>query len=233
MWGLRLGASTMASWHSGDVTDTDALLLDLDRTLVDLQSYTNYAAALADVQELVGEWSDVDVPTTDWDRATMSCMSVLHAFFGDARWSQISATIARHERAAIPQSDLMPTVQECFGRLVSGPTAVITLLPGDVARDVLEFHDLRMGQEIDVVVGRDPAMRPKPEPDGVIEACRILGVAPGSATMVGDSTWDAQAALAAGATFVGVPADGFEGDMRERVATAPTMDQALQGLGRE
>ncbi len=219
--------------QSLDVISLKALLLDLDRTLVDLQSYTNYAAALADVQELVGEWSDVDVPTTDWDRATMSCMSVLHAFFGDARWSQISATIARHERAAIPQSHLMPTVQECFVRLVSGPTAVITLLPGDVARDVLEFHGLRMGQEIDVVVGRDPALRPKPEPDGVIEAWRILGVAPGSATMVGDSTWDAQAALAAGATFVGVPADGFEGDMRERVATAPTMDLALQGLGRE
>ena len=51
--------------------------------------------------------------------------------------------------------------------------------------------------------------------------------------MVGDSTWDAQAALAAGATFVGVPADGFEADMRERVATAHTMDRALQGLGRE
>ena len=215
------------------VISLKALLLDLDRTLVDLQSYTNYSAALADVQDLVGEWSDVDVPTTDWDRATMSCMSVLHAFFGDARWSQISETIARHERAAIPQSHLMPTGQECFVRLVSGPTAVITLLPGDVATDVLEFHGLRMGQEIDVVVGRDPAMRPKPEPDGVIEACRILGVAPGRATMVGDSTWDAQAALAAGATFVGVPADGFEADMRERVATAPTMDQALQGLGRE
>ena len=51
--------------------------------------------------------------------------------------------------------------------------------------------------------------------------------------MVGDSTWDAQAALAAGATFVGVPADGFEEDMRERTATAPTMDQALQGCGIE
>ena len=63
--GLRLGARAMASWHSGDVTDTHALLLDLDRTLVDLQSFTNYAAALADVQELVGEWSDVDVPMTD------------------------------------------------------------------------------------------------------------------------------------------------------------------------
>jgi phosphoglycolate phosphatase-like HAD superfamily hydrolase len=49
--------------------------------------------------------------------------------------------------------------------------------------------------------------------------------------MIGDSTWDAQAALAAGATFVGVPADGFEEDMRERIATASTMDQALQGLG--
>ena len=127
----------------------------------------------------------------------------------------------------------MPTVQECFGRLVSQPTAVITLLPGGVATDVLEFHGLRMGQEIDVVVGRDPAMRPKPEPDGVIDACRILDVAPGSATMIGDSTWDAQAALAAGAIFVGVLADGFEEDTRERIATAPTMDQALQGLGLE
>ena len=127
---------------------------------------------------------------------------------------------SRHERAAIPQSHLMPTVG-VFGRLVSRPTAVITLLPGDVATDVLEFHGLRMGQEIDVMVGRDPAMRPKPEPDGVIDACRILGVAPGSATMIGDSTWDAQAALAAGSTFVGVPADGFEEDIRERIATAP------------
>ena len=71
--------------QSLDVTSLSVLLLDLDRTLVDLQSYTNDAAALADVQDLVGEWSDVDVPTTDWDRATMSCMSVLHAFFGDAR----------------------------------------------------------------------------------------------------------------------------------------------------
>ena len=88
--------------QSFDVTSLSVLLLDLDRTLVDLQSYTNYAAALADVQALVGEWSDVDVPTADWDRATMSCMSVLHAFFGDARWSRISETIARHERAAIP-----------------------------------------------------------------------------------------------------------------------------------
>ena len=70
------------------VISLKALLLDLDRTLVDLQSFTNYSAALADVQDLVGEWSDVDVPTTDWDRATMSCMSVLHAFFGDARWRQ-------------------------------------------------------------------------------------------------------------------------------------------------
>ncbi len=152
----------------------------------------------------------------------MSCMSVLHAFFGDARWSRISETIARHERVAIPQSHLMPTVQECFGRLVSRPTAVITLLPGDVATDVLEFHGLRIGQEIDVVVGRDPEMRPKPEPDGVIDACRILGVEPASTTMIGDSTSGcAGGSLPPGATFVGSPRRRFEEDMRERIPTAP------------
>ena len=157
----------------------------------------------------------------------MSCMSVLHAF-GDARWSRISRTIARHERAAIPP---LPAVQECFGRLASRPTAVITLLPRDVATEVLEFHGLRMGQEIDVVVGRDPG-RPKPEPDGVIDACRFRCRA-GQRDHDRRFHVDAQAALAAGSTFVGVPADGFEEDIRERIATAPTMDLALQGLGLE
>ena len=64
------------------------LLLDLDRTLVDLQSFTDYSAALADVRTLVGEWSDADVPETDWDRPTQACMSVLHSLLGDPRWTR-------------------------------------------------------------------------------------------------------------------------------------------------
>jgi phosphoglycolate phosphatase-like HAD superfamily hydrolase len=203
-----------------------ALLLDLDRTLVDLQSFTDYAAALADVEVLVGAWSDADVPDTDWDRPTQACMSVLHAVLGDPRWHEVSAAIAVHERAAIPRSHPMPTVLESVDRLAEVPTAVVTLLPVDVASDTLLANGIGVGpgQAIDVVIGRDPVIRPKPEPDGVLRACRLLEVEPGAAVMIGDSTWDAEAADRAGVAFIGVPPAAFAPQRR----TADTLAQAVR-----
>ena len=202
-----------------------AILLDLDRTLVDLQSYTDYAAALADVRALVGGWDEADVPDTDWDRPTQSCMAVLHSLLGDPRWEEVSEAIAVHERAAIPRSRPMPTVLDVQGRLAGLPTAVVTLLPVDVATQVLAAHGLGVGPEaaVDLIVGRDPVIRPKPEPDGVLAACERLGARPEATAMIGDSTWDAEAARRAGVGFVGVPADAFDGGTR----TAPTLADAL------
>jgi HAD superfamily hydrolase (TIGR01509 family) len=208
-----------------------AVLLDLDRTLIDLQSFTQYSAARADVEALIGTWSEGGVPATDWDHDTQACMAVLHAFGSDARWAQISDTIAVHERAAIAHSTLMETVRESRSILAAVPTAVVTLLPTDVAIDVLAFHDLLLGREIDVVIGRQQSLPHKPEPDGVLQACRLLSVAPTDAVMIGDSTWDAQAALAAGVRFIGVPPDGFPPTLLARIATAPTMAAALAHAG--
>ena len=182
-----------------------ALLLDLDRTLVDLQSFTDYSAALADVRGLLGTWPDVDVPGTDWDGPTMACMSVLHSLAGDERWPVISAAIARHERAAIPFAVAMPTVMEARPMLGGVPVAVVTLVAPDVVPDVLALHGIRIGYEVDAVVGRSSDVPPKPEPDGLWAACRTLGVEPGEAVMIGDSSWDAQAAHRAGVSFIGVP----------------------------
>lgn len=222
---------TACSCDSVVMVPPNAVLLDLDRTLIDLQSFTDYQAALADVQLLIESWPDADVPVTDWDRATMACMSVLHSLLGDVRWGEVSDAIAVRERAAIRESHLMPTVGDCRSTLLSAPTAVVTLLPTDVAIAVLDFHDLAIGREIDVVVGRDPTIRPKPEPDGVIEACRLLGADPGGAVMIGDSTWDAEAALAAGVAFVGVPPDGFDADLRARIETSESLAGALAFIG--
>jgi phosphoglycolate phosphatase-like HAD superfamily hydrolase len=202
-----------------------AILLDLDRTLVDLQSFTDYSAALADVEALVGAWSDADVPDTDWDRPTQACMAVLHSLLGDPRWREVSEAIASHERAAIPQSRPMPTVLDELDRLARLPTAVVTLLPVDVATQVLVANGIGVGPgaPVDLIVGRDPVIRPKPEPDGVLAACRRLGASPGESVMIGDSTWDAEAARRAGVGFVGVPADAFDDGTR----TAPTLADAL------
>jgi phosphoglycolate phosphatase len=205
-----------------------ALLLDLDRTLVDLQSFTDYASALTDVQRLLGEWPEIEVPETDWDRPTQACMAVLHALLDDARWPEVSGAISAHERAAIPQATVMPTVLATLPDLVGTPVAVVTLLPVDVAIEVLVASGIGVGpgSAIDLVVGRDPRIRPKPEPDGLVEACRRLGVRMDETTMIGDSTWDQEAADRAGIAFIGVPSSpaGFG----PGVVTAPDFATAVR-----
>lgn len=202
-----------------------ALLLDLDRTLVDLQSFTDYASALADVEALMGTWSDTDVPETDWDRPTMACMSVLHSLIGDPRWDEMSRAIAVHERAAIPQSVIMPTVAETATLLRDVPVAIVTLLAPEVVPDVLAFHGIQVGVEVDVVVGRARDVRPKPEADGLLAACAALGVRADEAVMIGDSSWDAEAAGRAGVPFIGVPSG--PGSLPAGVDSAATLAEAI------
>jgi HAD superfamily hydrolase (TIGR01509 family) len=56
-----------------------------------------------------------------------------------------------------------------------------------------------LARHFDAVVGGDEVERVKPAPDGVLAACRALGVAPARAAYVGDSPSDLGAARASGA----------------------------------
>lgn len=176
-------------------------IFDLDRTLVDLQSFTDYAAALRDVAALVGEQEGAAVPDADWDAPTLSTMAILVALAGDARWEAASRAVAAHERAAIPQSVAMPGLESLEGALAGAPRAVVTLLPEDVARDTLAHH----GIHVDVIIGRDPHIPAKPSGTGLVVAAERLGIPVSECVMIGDSTWDHSAAVDAGAAFIGVP----------------------------
>ena len=178
-----------------------AYIFDLDRTLVDLQSFTDYAAALRDVTELVGEQEGAVVPLADWDAPTLSTMAILVALAGDERWGPASRAVAAHERAAIPQSVVMPGLESLDAALAGAPRAVVTLLPEDVARAALEHH----GVSIDVIIGRDPHIPAKPSGAGLVVAAERIGVLAADCVMIGDSTWDHAAAVDAGAGFIGVP----------------------------
>jgi len=186
---------------------TRVLLLDLDRTLVDLQSYTDYRAALADARAIAGDRTLIRMPATDWDSPTVGCMATLNTLVGDAQWEEVSSAISGYERAAIPQARVMPTVVQVLPLLRQHPVAVVTLLPKEVSLDVLTACgiDVGPGCAIDLVIGRQRHIRPKPAPDGLLAACVRLGVDPAQATMIGDSTWDREAAVAAGIEFIGVP----------------------------
>jgi phosphoglycolate phosphatase-like HAD superfamily hydrolase len=179
----------------------EAFLFDLDRTLVDLQSFTDYSAALSDVIATVGEQAGAHVPDADWDAPTLSTMAILVALAGDERWNPASRAVAAHERAAIPMSVAMSGLESLDDALADAPRAVVTLLPEDVAREVLAHHGIR----IDIIIGRDPHIPAKPSGAGIVVAAERLGVPVTDCVMIGDSTWDHAAAVDAGAAFIGVP----------------------------
>ena len=202
-----------------------ALLFDLDRTLVDVQSVTDYAAARRDAEAVAGDLAPRDVPGTDWTPDTVASMALLVACAGDERWAAVSAAIEAHERAAIAGSRAMPGLADAWRETADVPRAVVTLLTEDVTRRVLAHHGVADADRVPVV-GRDAGLRPKPAPDGLLTACDRLGVAPADAVMIGDSTWDLEAARAAGAGFVGVPVT--EGAMPAGTTVAAGLRDAVR-----
>lgn len=79
------------------------------------------------------------------------------------------------------------------------PKAVITNSPGSLARKALSVA--KLDGYLTTIVGSDEVPHSKPAPDGILEACRRLGVAPRETIMIGDSRFDEGAAKAAGCDF--------------------------------
>ncbi|MEZ5092439.1 HAD family hydrolase [Nocardioides sp.] len=203
-----------------------AVLLDLDRTLVDVQSFTDYDTAWRDVLAVLGQAVEEHGPETGWTAATRACMALLGQLPAGDQWYAVSETIAGHERAAVGLSRPMPGVAAFLEALSGVPVAVVTLLPQDVARQVLERH----GLGVDAVVGRDPLVRPKPAGDGLRRALELLGASSDGCHMVGDSAWDAAAAREAGVGFIGVHSPCSEFSAFPEAPVAASLAAALPHL---
>lgn len=198
------------------------ILFDLDRTLVDLQSFTDYGAAWEEIAVALPPALVADVPDTDWDRPTQACMATLVALSGHDAWQSTSERIAGFERAAIVQSVAMPTLHESLELVKEHPVGVITLLPADVARAVLGHHDVA----VEVIIGRDRDLRPKPHGDGLLRAMEMLSCAPEETVMIGDATWDHAAARDAGTGFIAVPYGGAR--FPDDTVTAANLREAVR-----
>ncbi len=78
---------------------------------------------------------------------------------------------------------------------------VVTNTPTPLARDVLAWAGL-IGL-VDTTAGASAAAHCKPAPDLILQACQDLQVDPRLSLVVGDSRFDAEAAAAARAQFLG------------------------------
>ncbi len=123
------------------------------------------------------------------------------ASWGIAEAAEIVARIFREVDEEFPfQEYLRPTPgagELLLGiKRAGGKVGVVTHDAVGPARTHLAA--LGWGELVDVVVGADSCRSRKPHPEGVIQACRALGVSPQDAVMVGDTAADLQAGRAAG-----------------------------------
>jgi len=81
-------------------------------------------------------------------------------------------------------------------------TALVTMSLRHMALSIVEF----IGPDaFDLVIAGDDAIRPKPYPDPYLQACEALGVDPADCVAIEDSPNGLRAAVASGATSLGVP----------------------------
>lgn len=191
--------------------DTSAVLLDLDGTLLD---------SLPDLAHAInGMRADLALPALGTERigtyigkgAAVLVQRAL-ADVPKQNHEQAMALFRRHYHAcngryAIPY----PGALEGLARMrdMGLKLAIVTNKPEQFTLPLLERS--RIAPYVEVVVSGDTCAHAKPHPEPLLYACKLLGVTPAQAIMIGDSINDAQAARAAGMPVLVVPYGYNEG----------------------
>ncbi|MCK5037802.1 MAG: HAD family hydrolase, partial [Thermoplasmata archaeon] len=106
---------------------------------------------------------------------------------------------------------------------------VATMRHGRITGEIIE--GMGMSHFFDILVGVDDTEKPKPHPEHVLTACKLLEVEPEAAVMVGDTIYDVLSGKGAGCYTIGIDwGSGKREDLLENGAdhVASTMDGLLE-----
>ncbi len=201
------------------------MLFDLDGTLID--SVPDIASAVNHMLEEFGRARrDVDV-IRGWVGRGLSVLMHRVLTEGDEagadrdEHTEAIATFRRHYTSCCTHETVaFDGASELLTWLPSAGVrvAIVTNKPTDFARRIVETLSL----PTDLMLGAEPRRPLKPDPAAIFEAVAALGG--GRAWMVGDTTFDRDAARAAGARFIGVE---LEGDQGRNISDHTTCDEPV------
>ena len=158
----------------------DGVIFDMDGTLIE---------PLLDFQEVRAE---LGIPPAE------GILEALDAMDAD-RAEPLRRRLADRELAAARKAPLHPGAAEILDEIRRAGLKVALLTRN--AAEAMEIVLERFGLRFDLAWSRENGPI-KPEPDGILRACRQLGIAPAATACVGDFRHDMEAANAAGAVAV-------------------------------
>lgn len=188
-----------------DLDDYDAVVYDLDGTLVELAvDWGMVANAVLDVYA-----ENAVKPPTD------ELWGLLEAAEQYGIGEPVEEAITLHERAGARDSTRLPLgdrLVEEAGRAdavvgsdatsVPDPVGVCSLNSEAACRIAVDTHGLDVAVDEDAIVGRDTVETYKPEPESLLATIDQLGSEPDHALFIGDSRRDAVTADRAGVDYV-------------------------------
>jgi phosphoglycolate phosphatase len=175
-----------------------AILFDLDGVLID--SYRVWFHLLNHTARALGYPAiPHQLYQNTWGQSTLADRD---AFFPGHSVEEVERFYQEHYFEHLEHLEVPEVVPELFLTLRAAriSTAVVTNTQKSLATSIVA----RAGATPDVVVGGGDAPRGKPAPDLLLHAARLLKVRPEEAWMVGDTTFDRDAARGAGMWFVGL-----------------------------
>jgi len=168
------------------VTDFDAVVYDLDGTLVRLA--VDWPAVRRDLGRVLDEHG--------LDAAGRDVWGLFDLAVDTGHRDLAEEVIGRHERDGAKWSTRLPLADELP---LSVPVGVCSLNCETACRSALQTHGL--DDHVDVLPGRDSAARYKPDPAALLAVVEAIGTDPETTLFVGDSDSDRSTAEAAGVHF--------------------------------
>jgi len=169
--------------------DLDGTLIDSVRLILDSYHHTLAAHGLPPRKD------------EDWLRGVGTPLTVQFAEWGDDRGT-VEALIATYRKYNLEHHDRMvtvyPGVVETVTRLKAEGIATGLVTSKNRTGALRGLTLVRLESLMDVLVCADEVINPKPHPEPVETAVRLLGAEAGSTVYVGDSIHDMQSGRAAG-----------------------------------
>jgi phosphoglycolate phosphatase len=173
---------------SGDAAAYEAVVYDLDGTLVDLS--VDWGAVAGAVSELLSG-RGVDVDGRDlWGMWELGKET--------GHREAVNRVIADHEERGARESTRLRVAETIPA---DRPVGVCTLNAESAARIALSVHDITPRVHPEAVVGRDSVETQKPDPEPLLATLRALGVDRERAVFIGDGERDERTAERAGVPF--------------------------------